>query len=193
MPQQGFSQCTCPWIPDRIYMGVSKNNGTPKSSILIVFSIINHPFWGTPIFGNTHIIFVPFPQLFPGTLLWARWWPSYAWMITIPTTVQDARCPFFSTLWVLQDPVIPNSHQWVHWYTWWLGAISSFIRIEKPWLAIWGLPSTLPGQWFRIGKKVAKELGYIFTWHPWDLIEIGPDSTTNLHFAKVRAIYGETL
>ncbi len=37
------------------YMGVSKNNGTPKSSILIRFSIINHPFWGTPIFGNIHI------------------------------------------------------------------------------------------------------------------------------------------
>ena len=30
--------------------------GTPKSSILIGFSIINHPFWGTPIFGNTHIV-----------------------------------------------------------------------------------------------------------------------------------------
>ena len=29
-------------------MGVSKNNGTSKSSILIGFSIINHPFWGTP-------------------------------------------------------------------------------------------------------------------------------------------------
>ena len=28
----------------------------PKSSILIGFSIINHPFWGTPIFGNPHII-----------------------------------------------------------------------------------------------------------------------------------------
>ena len=37
------------------HMGVSKNNGTPKSSILIGFCIINHPFWGTPIFGNTHI------------------------------------------------------------------------------------------------------------------------------------------
>ena len=36
-------------------MGVSKNRGTPKSSILIGFSIINHPFWGIPIFGNTHI------------------------------------------------------------------------------------------------------------------------------------------
>ena len=38
-------------------MGVSKNNGTPKSSILIVFSIINHPFWGTIIFGNIRMIF----------------------------------------------------------------------------------------------------------------------------------------
>ena len=38
-----------------IYMGVSKNNGTPKSSIVIGFSIINHLFWGTPIFENIHI------------------------------------------------------------------------------------------------------------------------------------------
>ena len=29
-------------------LGVSKN-GTPKSSILMGFSITNHPFWGTPI------------------------------------------------------------------------------------------------------------------------------------------------
>ena len=33
---------------------VSENGGTPKSSILIGFSIINHPFWCTSIFGNTH-------------------------------------------------------------------------------------------------------------------------------------------
>ena len=31
------------------------NSVTPKSSILIGFSIINHPFWDTPIFGNTQI------------------------------------------------------------------------------------------------------------------------------------------
>ena len=44
-----------------IYLGIDlgvskKKSGTPKSSILIWFSIINHPFWGTPIFGNTHFI-----------------------------------------------------------------------------------------------------------------------------------------
>ena len=33
-------------------MGVSKNNGTPKPSILIGFSIINHPF-GDPLFLET--------------------------------------------------------------------------------------------------------------------------------------------
>ena len=31
-------------------MDVSENSGTPKSSILIGFSIINHPFWGTTYF-----------------------------------------------------------------------------------------------------------------------------------------------
>ena len=29
----------------------------PNHPILIGFSIINHPFWGTPIFGNTHTDF----------------------------------------------------------------------------------------------------------------------------------------
>ena len=37
-------------------LNVSKNRCTPKSSILMGFSIINHPFWGTPIFGNTPLL-----------------------------------------------------------------------------------------------------------------------------------------
>ena len=40
-----------------LHVDVSKNGCTPKSSILIGFSIINHPFWVTPIFGNTHVLF----------------------------------------------------------------------------------------------------------------------------------------
>ena len=46
----------------------------PNHPILIGFSIINHPFWGTPIFGNTHIFSrenEPFKRLFfqgPGRL-----------------------------------------------------------------------------------------------------------------------------
>ena len=39
-----------------VHMGVSLNGGfPPNSSILIGFSIINHPFWGTTILGNPHI------------------------------------------------------------------------------------------------------------------------------------------
>ena len=39
----------------KIHVDVSKNSGTPKSSISIGFSIINRPFWDTPIFGNTYV------------------------------------------------------------------------------------------------------------------------------------------
>ena len=50
-----------PWdgtLNHQPHMDVSKNRGTPKSSILIgVFHEISHPFWGVfPIFGNTHIV-----------------------------------------------------------------------------------------------------------------------------------------
>ena len=38
---------------DAVDTGVSKNRGRPKSSILIGFSIISHPFGGTPIFLET--------------------------------------------------------------------------------------------------------------------------------------------
>ena len=39
------------WIP---YRGVSKNRGTPKSSILIGFSLINHPLEGPRILSSTY-------------------------------------------------------------------------------------------------------------------------------------------
>ena len=43
------------WLLEGIW-GFPKMVGfPPKSSILVGFSIINHPFWGIPIFGNTHI------------------------------------------------------------------------------------------------------------------------------------------
>ena len=52
-----------------IHMGGSKNRGTPKSSILIGFSIINHPFWGTPIFGNTHMFPIEYLGAYSSVLL----------------------------------------------------------------------------------------------------------------------------
>ena len=50
--------------PERCYVEVSENRGTPKSSILIGFSIINDSFWGTPLFGNTHVSFGESTPLF---------------------------------------------------------------------------------------------------------------------------------
>ena len=38
------------------YLVVSWNRGTPKSSILLGFSTINQPFWGSPIYGNPHLV-----------------------------------------------------------------------------------------------------------------------------------------
>ena len=48
-----------------IDMDVSKNSGTPKSSILIRFSLINHRFW-VPLFLETPIYQSLIPQWFLG-------------------------------------------------------------------------------------------------------------------------------
>ena len=47
------------------HMGVSKNRGTPKLSIFIGFSIINHPFWGFYLYFwvDTHIFLEYFENL----------------------------------------------------------------------------------------------------------------------------------
>ena len=47
---EGLYRIRIPGQNGNVYMDVSKNSGTPKSSILIGFSIITHPFWGTPYF-----------------------------------------------------------------------------------------------------------------------------------------------
>ena len=44
-----------PGITKFVHLEVSKNSGTTKSSILIGFSLINHPFWGgVPLFWGWH-------------------------------------------------------------------------------------------------------------------------------------------
>ena len=45
------ADCSHQFPPIDHDMGISKNRGTPNSSILIGFSIIDHPFWGvSPLF-----------------------------------------------------------------------------------------------------------------------------------------------
>ena len=54
------------WIQkNTLYWVFPKIGVPPKSSMFIGFSIINHPFWGTTIFGYTHVgLFVPFACFF---------------------------------------------------------------------------------------------------------------------------------
>ena len=40
-------------------MGVSTRGGSPKPSILVGFSLINHLFWGTPMAMETHMAMPP--------------------------------------------------------------------------------------------------------------------------------------
>ena len=51
----GSQNTICSYNHHLLQMDVSKTSGTPKTSILIGFSIINHPFWGTTILGNIQI------------------------------------------------------------------------------------------------------------------------------------------
>ena len=43
---------TCKYI---WYMGISWTGGAPKSPMSMGCSLINHPFWGTTIYGNPHM------------------------------------------------------------------------------------------------------------------------------------------
>ena len=89
------------WIPQ--HMGVSKNNCTPKSSILIGFSIINHPFWGTPIFGNIHIPF----QSISNIISWQFFVTFLGWLSDLLERLSDLQ---------LGDEKVTLNHlAWIHW------------------------------------------------------------------------------
>ena len=86
------------------YLDVSENRGTPKSSILIGFSIINHPFWGTPIFGNTHLISNTSWQFSVMDLAWVESYPlDFPW---IPG-LWPSQNPFFARTKI----AIPNAEE----------------------------------------------------------------------------------
>ena len=66
--------------------GVSENNGTPKSSILIGFSIVNHPFWGTSIFLETPKRSNTSPPL-------KKWFQSVCGLMPHPSLKGNTGCP----------------------------------------------------------------------------------------------------
>ena len=87
-------------ISNETQLGVSENGGTPKSSNLIGISIINHPFWGTPIFGNTQLGY--FQLLSPrqhnmsgwkNPIIWRCVFPIEKWKI-FQCHVSELRCVF---------------------------------------------------------------------------------------------------
>jgi len=69
------------------HLDVSQNSGTPKSSILIGFSIINHPFWGIPIFGNTQVKQKTIPNPKGAGLTWFR--KRSAWSKLFSATTKE--------------------------------------------------------------------------------------------------------
>ena len=107
----------------QLFGGVSENSGTPKSSILIGFSIINHPFWGTPILGNPQLELRTFSnrktKLSPPWLWWfffvteplpLRYPPpsSLTWRGSRKSTIWMSRCMYF----LLKMGDFPGSYCW---------------------------------------------------------------------------------
>ena len=98
------------------HMGVSKNGGTPKSSILIRFSLVNHPFWGTPILGTPHGTVYQKPLEFFGfmeketnpILFWQGFW-------TTPTQGPSKRRLFGWRLTFLDSEISINLRK-CHWH-----------------------------------------------------------------------------
>ena len=72
-PELPIKTCHASFVPgsqDSLYIHVyiyiwvfPKIGVSPNHPILIGFSIINHPFWGTTIFGNTHMGHGPFSDI----------------------------------------------------------------------------------------------------------------------------------
>ena len=116
----------------------------PKSSILIEFFIINHPFWGAPIFGNTHIcvsrVMASFPFKRCGFIFWTFFYVlmSNNKMDIFTKLCEDCiRIPSFKIQNTHHSPFIPSSQE---------------STMLKPGF----LPSKLKGQKFGSGKSNTK-------------------------------------
>ena len=81
----------------KIDMSVSKNNGTPKSSILIGFSIINHPFWGFfPLFLERSISL---------NTSWSTQWPLTSFLQVIS---KELKFPGKTAFDLAKEPIDTN-------------------------------------------------------------------------------------
>ncbi len=125
-----------PWV----YLGVSQNRGgPPKSSILIGFSLINHPFWGTTIFGNTHLghPFWIIQNLLTDSFCW---WPFEC---TSQDDITDITI-LFIPLWFASRCQGPK---WLHGLT--SDCPESHYDLPKEWQHCTGLKPEKIKQWIR--------------------------------------------
>ena len=84
-----------------VYLGVSLNGGTPKSSILIGFSMINHPFWDT-LFMETSIcwnvidvlVLHPLRRISRSDLIKSRWNGDFNGLVFPGWSSRNSRGPF---------------------------------------------------------------------------------------------------
>ena len=67
-------------LPFMSYMEVSENRGTPISSFLMGFSIVNPPFLGTPISGNLHLMASTPNKFLPNAILQSAPQSWFIWL-----------------------------------------------------------------------------------------------------------------
>ena len=123
-------------------MCVSENSGTTKSSILIGFSIKNHPFWGTPIFGNTQML----PLYFHEFLSWSFWCVKRGHFLKVKNCRMSE-----SSEWSNLTPQTPN--RWGFNGSWLMWQIFSYSLREKT-------PPVIQGGLVPVICGVIKDNGY---------------------------------
>ncbi len=143
-------------------MGVSKNRSTPKSSILIGLSIMNHPFWGTTIFGNTIMKFIIHPfKSAPCLEQDDSQAPQVSWELA-RSKAAPAKNWQKAAPWACFE-VIPNDMFGIRYYTWQLGKVFTYwypkigIGYTSWWLQpIWKILVKLD-HFLKIGVKIKND------------------------------------
>ena len=99
-------------------MEVSEHGGTPKSCIVIGFSLIYHPFWGTPNLGNPPIFGFHFHKAQP---IWsaASFLPRFWRASTLPPFVGKQLAAHREKGDKHDKWHIDKCHHCLSWYAWW--------------------------------------------------------------------------
>ena len=97
-------------------MEVSWNRGTPTSSILVWFSLMNQPFGGTPIYGNLHTcsgIFWSCDSVFIDFPLISNWCPCICFnRHSLDSWVKSAKKQHSMHI----DCSVPGQKTWIFFY-----------------------------------------------------------------------------